>query len=123
MLPAYLLSEIESRQDGVGPVFPLRRSGRLLLLTLEIKRVLEQETLEVVLAGSADGSTWRELTMFPPKCYCGTYATYLNLSLHPDVEHLRVEWRMSRWSGHREAPLFGFQVHAEEAKLRQAGAA
>ena len=121
MLPAFLLPETESRQDGVGPAISLRESGRLLQLTLEIRRVLEQETLEVFLAGSADGSSWRELAMFPPKSYCGTYSAHLNLNEHPDVKHLRVEWRMSRWSGRREAPLFGFHVYAQEAKY--AGAA
>lgn len=121
MLPAFLLPETESRQDGVGPAFLIERGVRPLRLTLGITRIREQETLEVSVCGSPDGTTWHELAAFPPKCYCGTYEQWL--ALNPSIAYLRVEWRMSRWRAH-DAPLFGFYVFAEEAGTQQrAGAA
>lgn len=121
MLPAFLLPETESRQDGVGPALPVERGLRPLRLTLGITRIREQETLEVSVCGSPDGAAWRELAAFPPKSYCGTYQQ--RLVLHPSIAFLRVEWRMSRWRA-RDAPLFGFYVFAEEVGMQQhAGAA
>ena len=44
---------------GDGPVVDLNgASGRVFLLTLEITRIIEQESLEVSIHGSVDGSAW-----------------------------------------------------------------
>ena len=123
MLPAFLLPETESRQNGVGPAVPIDRSSRPLQLTLGITRILEQETLELSVWGSADGSAWHQVATFPPKSYCGTYLLHLSPTPQFNTSYLRVEWRMSRWR-ERDVPLFGFYVFAEEARLRRhAGAA
>ncbi|SRR5579871_563135 len=123
MVPAFLLPENVSREDGHGPVIEIGASGKHLLLTLGITRILEQESLDVTIAGSADGETWQTLMTFPQKFYCGTYSLLLDLRRHPGVRHLRANWKMGRWGRGDQKPLFGFYLFAEEAKLKVAGAA
>ena len=96
------------------------KRGKLLVLTLGITRIIEQESLEVSIWGSGDGEKWglRPLATFPPKFYCGIYSMLLNLSSKPDLRFVRVTWRMSRWSKGEAMPMFGFYVYAEESGSR-----
>src|ERR1700692_4780406 len=101
MLPNFLLPESIARSDGSGPEIDLgRKRGKLLVLTLGITRILEQESLEVFVSGSPAGEKWssRPLAKFPPKFYCGMYSILLNMASYPDVRFVRVQWKMSRWS-------------------------
>jgi hypothetical protein len=124
MVPAFLFPESIAREDGHGAETPLDDSrGRPLLLTLGITRVLEQESLDVSIWGSADGQRWQPLTSFPQKCYCGIYSLMLDLSPRREIRYLRAHWRMSRWGGGDSKPLAGFYLLAEEAKMQVAGAA
>jgi hypothetical protein len=124
MVPAFLLPESVAREDGQGAQVALEAcQGRPLMLTLGITRILEQESLEVSICGSQDGQTWRELAVFPQKCYCGTYPLVVDLSESPDVRYVRARWKMSRWARGGQKPLFGFYVFAEELRSRVAGAA
>lgn len=121
MLPTLLLPESVARADGTGPEFDLGpKRGRLLVLTLGITRIIEQESLEVSIWGSSDGEKWGSLPMatFPPKFYCGIYSILLNLSSRPEIRYVRVSWRMSRWSRADAMPMFGFYVYAEESGSR-----
>lgn len=116
MVPAFLLSDNVVRNDGNGapvPIDPGRRS--LLEITLGITRVLEKESLQVSIWGSADGETWWRLRAFPPKSYCGNYTLLLDLSPHPEVRFLRANWSMSRWSLADEGPVFGFSIEVKPA--------
>ena len=56
----------------------------------------------------------RPLVSFPQKFYCGTYQIELDLSAHPDVAHLRTQWKVSRWGRGAPEPLFGFYLFAQE---------
>jgi len=74
MLRNFLLPESIARADGTGPEFELGPNrGKLLVLTLGITRIIEQESLDVSIWGSSDGENWglRPLGKFPPKFYCG----------------------------------------------------
>jgi len=125
MLPTLLLPESIARADGTGPEFELgSKKGKLLVLTLGITRIIEQESLEVLVWGSPDGENWglRPLTTFPPKYYCGIYSVLLNLAPKQDVRYLRVAWKMSRWSKGTTMPMFGFYVYAEESGSRVSAA-
>ncbi len=120
-----LVPESVARADGMGPEIDLgRRRGKLLVLTLGITRILEQESLEVSVFGSADGEKWgsRPLAKFPPKFYCGMYSILLNMAFHPDARFVRVQWKMSRWKKSDALPLFGFFVYAEESGARVSAA-
>jgi hypothetical protein len=125
MLPNFLLPESIARADGVGPEIKLgSQGGKLLVLTLGIDRIIEQESLEVSVWGSPNGVNWgvRPLATFPPKFYCGIYSTLLNLASRPEVEVVRVQWKMSRWTRGDSMPMFGFYVYAEESGARVSAA-
>jgi hypothetical protein len=126
MLPNFLLPESIARSDGKGPEMDLcSKQGKLLVLTLGVTRILEQESLEVSVWGSTDGENWgsRPLASFPPKFYCGIYSILLNLVSRSDVRFLRVQWKMSRWSRQDVTPMFGFYLYAEESGARVNAAA
>ena len=114
---SFLLPETVFREDGAGPAVDLAGvQGKTLLLTLGITRIIEQESLDVTVRGSADGSTWsaKPILTFPQKFSCGVYAMSLDLSAVPEARYIRVEWKMSRWGRGELKPLFGFYVFAEE---------
>jgi hypothetical protein len=123
MLPALLLPEIVARQDGASGGVAVGRGGTPLLLTLSITRVIEQESLDVSIWGSADDQRWRYLAAFSQKSYCGSYPMLLDLGRHPDVRYLRAQWRMSRWHADQGPPLFGFSILAARGKARRAAGA
>jgi hypothetical protein len=109
MLPQFLLPETTVRELGTGPEINLGdQQGETLILTLGITRIIEQESLDISIWGSADGSDWgtKPLTAFPQKFYCGTYQILLDLSLRPEVRHLRVKWSVNRWGKGDPKPLF-----------------
>ena len=121
MLRNFLLPESIGRADGAGPEFKLGpHRGKLLVLTLGITRIIEQESLDVSIWGSSDGENWglRPMAKFPPKFYCGIYSVLLNLAAQPDIAFVRVQWKMSRWSRGETTPMFGFYVYAEESGAR-----
>jgi len=116
----FLLTETIVTEDGTGPEIGLSASrGEPLKLTLGITRILEQESLDLTVWGSADKADWgaKPLMAFPQKFYCGTYTAYLDLAAHPGVEFLRVQWKMNRWGRGEPKPLFGFYVFAEPAAV------
>jgi hypothetical protein len=118
MLPNFLLSETVVRQDGTGPEIDIfKDAGRTLLLTFGITRVIEQESVDLMLDGSADGTTWgdRPVAVFPQKFYCGTYTMFVDLGGRTDVRFLRVRWKLNRWGRGEPTPLFGIYVFAQEA--------
>jgi len=116
MMPAFLLPERVASEDGQGAVVALDQPhGPRFRLTLGITRILERQSLELQVHGSADGSAWRRLAAFPGKSFCGTYSQNLDLSDHADVRFLRAEWKMRRWNRQDESrPLFGFYVWVED---------
>jgi hypothetical protein len=121
MLRNFLLPESIARADGIGPEMDLgSKRGKLLVLTLGITRILEQESLEVTVWGSPDADKWdgKPLAKFPPKFYCGLYSILLNLGSRSDVRFIRVQWKMSRWSKRESMPMFGFYVYCEESGAR-----
>jgi hypothetical protein len=115
--PKYLVPQCQERHDGVGSVIDLGDfRGKLLVVTLGINDVVEQEGLEISIWGSAEGSDWgtKPLLTFPQKSYCGVYATILNLTKKPATRFLRVQWTMSRRAEQNSDLLFGFYVSLEE---------
>ena len=87
-----------------------------MILTLGITRIIEQESFDLSIWGSADGSGWgvKPLVSFPQKFYCGTYQVALDLSRHAVVKYLRVQWQASRWGKGEAKPLFSLYVFIED---------
>ena len=127
MLPQFLVPETTVREAGTGPVLDLGADrSDSLILTLGITRIIEQESLDVSIWGSADGSDWgpKALLSFPQKFYCGTYQILLDLSDHPNVRYLRTKWQVNRWGKGDPKPLFTVYVflQAMDRRLVAAGA-
>jgi hypothetical protein len=121
MFPEFLLPETTVREAGAGPVISLgNQQGETLTLTLGITRIIEQESLDLSIWGSADGSDWgaRPLVSFSQKFYCGTYQMAIDLAQHPDVNHLQAKWQVNRWGKGDSKPLFGIYVFMQ-AMARQ----
>jgi hypothetical protein len=101
--------------------------GRVFLLTLEISEIIEQESLDVSVHGSADGATWgaKPVAAFPQKFYRGEFLLLLDLTAHPDVKFVRAQWSVGRWGRGGETPMFEFGVRLKEVPadvLREATA-
>jgi hypothetical protein len=121
MPPNFLLPESIVKGDGVGPKIDIGQTrGKLLVLTLGITSIVEQESLEVSTWGSEDGDAWgtRPLATFPLKFYCGLYSILLNLAVHTEIIFVRGQWKMSRWSKGGARPEFGFYLYAEQSGSR-----
>ena len=116
-MPEIFVPEIIAREDGASDEIALgKTSGKPLLLTLGITRILEQESLDVSIWGSADKEHWRQIAAYPQKFYCGTYQILLDLTQFPGVKFVRVKWAPQRWGKGDSKPLFGFYVFAQEMK-------
>ena len=115
----FLVSETAATDDGEGAEVALGGNcGKPLLLTLGITRIIEQESLDISTWGSADQERWRQLTTYPQKFYCGTYLLMLDLSRHPEVHHLRAQWRIRRWDAGERAALADFYLYLSAGVAR-----
>ena len=90
--------------------------NRVFLVTVMIAKIIEQESLDVAIHGSADGTTWdpKSLAAFPQKFYCGDSPLLLDLTAHPDVKFVRAQWQVARWGRGTETPMFQFCVSLKE---------
>jgi hypothetical protein len=125
MLPQFLLPETTVREAGTGPDLPLgNHAGGTLILTLGITRIIEQESIDISIWGSADGTDWgaKPLISFPQKFYCGTYQILFDLTDLPPVNHLRAKWQVNRWGKGDPKPLFSIYLFVQSmARLAAAG--
>jgi hypothetical protein len=117
-LDTFLVAEktvVSAKGDG-PPVAVSGASGRVFLLTLDISKIIEQESLEVSISGSADGATWgpKPLVSFPQKFYCEESPLLLDLTAHPDVKFVRAHWEVARWGRGTETPMFEFSLRMKE---------
>jgi len=113
---------------GDGPAVDLGgASNRVFLLTLDISDIIEQESLELSIFGSADGAAWdaKPLVTYPQEFYRGQYPLLLDLTAHPEVKFVRAHWEVARWGRGVETPRFEFGLSMKEIPpevLRQAQA-
>ena len=118
MIEALLVPEkTVATAKGDGPALDVSRAeGRIFLLTLDITDVVEQESLDVSVQGSADGTTWdpKPIVAFPQKFYRGEYPLLVDVSAHPDVKSIRAHWEVNRWGRGTETPMFEFCVTLRE---------
>ena len=117
MIDTYLVAEktvVSAKGDGLA--VDLGGGGRVFLLTLQITKIIEQESLEVSVVGSADGATWgaKAIVTFPQKFYCGEAPLLLDLTAHPDVKFVRAHWEVARWGRGTETPMFEFGLRMKE---------
>jgi len=118
MIDTFLVSEntvVSAKGDGVA-VEVSSAANRVFLLSLNITEIIEQESLDVSIYGSADGATWgpKPLTYFPQKFYRAEHPMLLDLTAHPEVKFLRAHWEVARWGRGTETPMFKFAVSIRE---------
>jgi hypothetical protein len=102
---------------GDGPTVDVSSaSNRVFLVTLTITKIIEQESLDVSIYGSTDGTTWeaKSLAAFPQKFYCEESPLLLDLTAHPEVKFVRAHWEVARWGRGTETPMFEFGVIMKE---------
>lgn len=102
---------------GDGPSVDVSGSSHpVFLVTLSITKIIEQESLDVSIFGSADGAAWeaKSLAAFPQKFYTGESPLLLDLRATPAVKFIRAHWELARWGRGNETPMFEFGVTMKE---------
>ena len=102
---------------GDGPAVNVSGTGnRVFLVTLDITKIIEQESLDISIFGSTDGATWgaKSIAAFPQKFYCEETPLLLDLTAHADVRFVRAHWEVARWGRGTETPMFQFGVTLRE---------
>lgn len=102
---------------GDGSAIEVRgAANRVFLVTLSITQIIEQESLDVGIFGSADGVTWetKSIAAFPQQFYTGEIPMLLDLTSHPAIKFVRAQWAVARWGRGTETPMFGFGVTMKE---------
>lgn len=91
-------------------------SNRVFLVTLSISKIIEQESLDVSIFGSADGATWepKSLAAFPQKFYTEESPLLLDLTAFTNIKFVRAHWELARWGRGTETPMFEFSVAMKE---------
>jgi hypothetical protein len=113
---------------GDGPTVEVSGAvARVFLVTLDITQIIEQESLDLSIYGSADGATWgtKPVAAFPQKFYREESPLLLDLTAHADVKFVRAHWEVARWGRGVETPMFEFGVRLKEVPadvLREARA-
>jgi hypothetical protein len=91
-------------------------ANQVFLVTLAITKIVEQESLDVSIFGSADSATWgaKSIAAFRQEFYTGEWPLLLDLTAHPDVKFVRAHWEVARWGRGTETPMFEFGVTMKE---------
>lgn len=101
--------------NGEGASFDISSSAtRTFLCLLTVADQLEQESLDVSIYGSADGTTWtpKPLLKLPQQFYRGNTKMVLDLSLRSEIKFIRARWELNRWGRGTPLPMFvaGFEL-------------
>ena len=106
---------VSAKGDGTA-VDVSAAANRVFLVTLAITKIIEQESLDVSIYGSPDGTTWdaKSIAAFPQKFYDGESPLLLDLTAHADVKFVRAHWECARWGRGTETPMFEFGVTLKE---------
>lgn len=110
-------------KSGDGQAIEVPPSGpRLFVIRMDITKVIEQESLDLSIWGSADGQNWGPMPLlkFPQRFYAGATQMVLDLTARPEVKFIRARWDLNRWGRVRPEPLFGFQVTGKPAEAPRA---
>jgi hypothetical protein len=107
---------VVSAKGGGASIDVSGATNRVFLVTLAVTKIIEQESLDLSVYGSADGVTWgaKSLAAFPQKFYCGESPLLLDLTTHLDVKFVRAHWEVARWGRGVETPMFEFGATMKE---------
>ncbi|MFQ5817381.1 MAG: hypothetical protein ACE5H2_05415 [Terriglobia bacterium] len=105
--------------DGEGAAFELDPAGpRIFVCQLNIREVIEQESLGVSLWGSSDGADWdsQPILKLPQRFYTGNTPMVFDLRERPEVKFVRARWEVNRWGRGRPLAWFKFDLRLEPAQ-------
>ena len=93
-------------------------TGKQVLVVLRITNIIEQESLQVSIWGSADGKDWgkKPLFWFPQQFYGGVTPAAVDLRQLPEVRFGQARWEVNRWGRGNPRPHFGFAVEIQERR-------
>ncbi|HME32194.1 MAG TPA: hypothetical protein VKG65_05520 [Terriglobales bacterium] len=117
MFNAFLVPEktIVTAKGDSQPVDVSAASNLVFLLTLSITDVIEQESIEVSLFTSTDGTTWdtKPIASFPQGFYVGSYPLLVDLSAS-GAKFVRAHWEVNRWGRGVTTPKFEIGLRIRE---------
>ncbi len=118
MFDAFLVPEktlVIAKGDG-APLDVSGASSPIFLVTLLITDVVEQESIEITVFTSPDGTTWdlKPAATLPQKFYVGEYPFLVDLSSAPGAKFLRAHWEVNRWGRGPAAAKFEFGLRIRE---------
>jgi hypothetical protein len=117
MIDTFLVEKSVVTAKGDGPAQDISgAASRVFLLSLDITKIIEQESLDVSIYGSVDGAAWspKPIVGFPQKFYCEQSPLLLDLTPHPDVKFVRAHWEVARWGRGTETSMFEFNLKLKE---------
>ena len=110
MLDAFLLPEktVVTAKGDSEALDVTAVASLTFLLTLSIHEVVEQESIEITLFTSADGTTWeaKPVATLPQKFYVGEYPLLVDLRPVPNAKFVRAHWDVNRWGRGATTPKF-----------------
>ena len=103
-----------------GPLDISEAGNRVFLLTLAITSVIEQESIEVSVFTSADGTAWeaKPVAALLQKFYVGEYPLLIDLSATPNAKFVRAHWEVSRWGRGPNTTKFEIALRLREVSQR-----
>jgi len=118
MIDTFLVPEktvVNAKGDGPAVDVSIA-ANRVFLLILNITNIIEQESLDVSIFGSADGAAWspKPIATFPQKFYRAQHPMLLDVIAHPEIKFVRAHWEVNRWGRGTETPMFEFHVSMRE---------
>ena len=109
MDPLFLLPETVIVAAGHSEASEVPAGLRSVQVTLGITASVEQQSIDVSIEGSSDGTTWlvKAVAAFPQRFYVGTAALVFELPTEPTIQFLRLRWQVNRWGRGSLQPRFG----------------
>ena len=118
MIDAILIPEntVVNAKGDSAPLDISAAANPVLLATLSITKVVEQESIEVMFYASADGETWeaKPLASLPQKFYIGEYPLLVDVSQAAGAKFLRAHWEVNRWGRGPVTPSFEMSLRVRE---------
>jgi hypothetical protein len=118
MIDAFLVEpKTVVRAKGDGPAVDVSGAkSPVFLVTLEITNIIEQESLDVAIYGSGDGTAWgaKPIVSFTQSFYRGEQPLLLDLSSHADTKFVKAHWEVNRWGRGGDEAMFEFGVSLKE---------
>jgi hypothetical protein len=118
MLDAFLLPEktVVTAKGDSEALDVSAASNPVFLVTLTVNEVVEQESIEIAMFTSADGTTWeaKPVATLTQKFYPGDYPLLMDLTAAPNAKFVRAHWDVNRWGRGPTTPRFVCGVRIRE---------